>query len=453
MSVMTLFSHYPDFDIKLHYGYHPKIEGGKMKKPFQTRYLLFLLMASIIVGCVSQNSSELTEDHTLPSPTITNTITATPTKQTPQELKLKDSQELLLSVTTTEYHSGICFQTGSTEIWATSFPFTKKKVLLAADTGVNYLTPTYSPDGEWIAYIAMKPYPIVGGAVEQPDSYDNGSLWIMRKDGTEKKQISSLFDTPTIYSLYFCTPFRDREPMFTWSPDGNYIFFEDLQHYENDVYRQNLIVINVSTKETFLIASAPSESSVGFSWLNDYGSFVYEIDGNLWMNKVTEGVIDPNAAQPLPNRGINGENQEPILDIASPITESHDSYYKNWSIWEYDISKETWVQMMEYDGFMPIYGDHWGIYTTDDEYINIFDLKSFWVVGSVRYDDKIDALDLNFSELQSLSGHSLVSVLDTKTNDIWGIDIIENEELIRVVNWSLLNPEGKVWITSFDWSP
>lgn len=380
-----------------------------------------------------------------------------PTHISTQEFSIKNSQKILLNVTSTQVDPGECYPQGSTEVWESGYPFSKKQVLLAADPLKNYFAPTYSPDGQWIAYIESIPDFENLGSLANSDSSGNDSIWIMRHDGSEKHRVSKLFTSFSVKDLHYCYPQSRIYPILTWSTDGKYIYFSDFQSAtEGNII--NYYILDVQTKESFLFNSSKWNTLYDFFWGSESGQFIYESGGNYWTNRITTIGIDQSKANLLSfSLKIGNEDLDWISGLTEPILISHNESKTEWGLWQFDIAQKIWMKKIEYKGDSPRFGTFWGIYKGNNDNLFFIDLNDLKIVNSIPYKNRINDLVYSFIELNNAMQEPIISVMDRDTNDIWGIDPYLSKEMYKMVNWDSLDSENRYSIVdqypSWSWSP
>jgi hypothetical protein len=117
-----------------------------------------------------------------------------------------------------------CFREHNNQIGISQYPYVSLDILLADDK-TDYLYPVWSPDGNWIAYIKSQPQRVGVGIPPIPDVTGTVSIWIMRPDGSDKRQVSKLVSREDTFWADGCAirTWINHPPV--WSPDGKYIVF------------------------------------------------------------------------------------------------------------------------------------------------------------------------------------------------------------------------------------
>lgn len=166
-------------------------------------------------------------------PSITSASTRTPVSiaalQTPLSSSAADLSlpDLLFSVTRASRYA--CMTPGSAEIWLAAYPYTAPKALLRSSEA-DYLYPSWSPDGQWIAYVESKPEIIPEDKLAQPLKISGAdTVWVIRPDGSERRQVSEPFPSAVFSHLMginvACDDLAFINSVLEWSPDGNDLVF------------------------------------------------------------------------------------------------------------------------------------------------------------------------------------------------------------------------------------
>jgi Tol biopolymer transport system component len=197
--------------------------------------------------------------------------------------------------------------------------------LLVSGGGLNWL-PSFSPDGEWVAFTRQ--------------TNDGGAIWMIHRQGFGLERLT---DGPSHW-----------QP--TWSPDGNKIAFQCMST-EGDEDAE-LCLFDFATYEVTMITSPTDNAFVGApSWCADDERIVFEVshgdDGNYDIGSVAPGggeislitdddVIDfnpdcsPDGTQIVYERRaetgttVNVTESEPGAGAGSPIASST-AFAPRWS--------------------------------------------------------------------------------------------------------------------------
>lgn len=130
------------------------------------------------------------------------------------------------------------FDGGITKIFTYSLLDQKSKTL--AQEGSENYAPSWSPDGNWIAY-------------QSNSNSQFSQIWIMDKDGNNKKQLTNI-------EGIWC-----RSP--SWSPDGEWITFVSNMNASKDGEYGELYVVSLQTREIIRVTTTGGAvSSFRPSW-------------------------------------------------------------------------------------------------------------------------------------------------------------------------------------------
>ncbi len=150
-----------------------------------------------------------------------------------------------------------CIWENESEIWKLTYPYQEPEILLSSDE-FHYFFPKVSNQGNWVAFVQSQIGEAIDGEVK-----DSGSdtIWIMKQDGSEQRQISPIFPRYDWWNGQNCAmgP-RISEVGFSWSLDDNYLFFNYF-----GIGRQSYL-INIQTGLSVLISS---EKAIEPIWIDD----------------------------------------------------------------------------------------------------------------------------------------------------------------------------------------
>jgi hypothetical protein len=190
-------------------------------------------------------------DHTL-TPSFTPTTAPTPTALQPTETPIPIQfplPDLLLNVNNWAGRID-CDDGDFGEVWLTEYPYTSKKVLLA-NSGIGYFYPTWSLDGNWIAYVASQVNKATSSDLLGIQYEGSDTVWIMRPDGSQKRQVGKVARIDYQQADNSCFTIEKIDTLL-WSPDGKYLIFIDDAGLVGG--GQIAYILEVATGETYQLA-------------------------------------------------------------------------------------------------------------------------------------------------------------------------------------------------------
>jgi len=269
------------------------------------------------------------------------------------------SPQLLLTVSKKEVDLGMCFPKGTTEIWRLQEPFDKRQILLS-NPDVNYFAPAFSPNGEWIAYIESNPSASYLGEQKRPTP-GHDVVWIMRANGSEKRQVSEYLDSVDEHTNHTCYPHEYIVHSLQWSLDGNYLHFIHNRIWENGIVYDNYI-FDMREGESYFIGegtifefSPDSNSYLIGDWENGYLKKGRLED--LPESELENLPLDMFAGVPL-SAGWPAGFGEPYIRTRNDETNI---------LWEYDPAFKIWRKLWEQSGSLIEVGQTWTAFFVEDQ--------------------------------------------------------------------------------------
>ncbi|MDH5507951.1 MAG: hypothetical protein OEZ02_12090 [Anaerolineae bacterium] len=179
------------------------------------------------------------------------------------------------------------------EIWLLKYPYTTAELMLR-DEKIGYFQPTWSPNGEQIAYIQVdksspgEQVPLFDRTFRFPQAY---SLWVMQADGSGKRQVGNNFPMQESYMLgrlgAACVVASGFD-IIGWSPDSQRVLVR--QHLLG-VDSPKLLLANTATGEISFIATLPEFNH--YQW----GNSVYREDIQFAPDGNTIAILDRDAVK------------------------------------------------------------------------------------------------------------------------------------------------------------
>lgn len=256
-----------------------------------------------------------------------------------------------------DQHPNLCEIAKRDEIWLAKPPYNNPQPLLAA-ADKDYRYPTWSPDGQWLAYIEAKTS-LVSDTNFKPDMTIPGvdSVWVMRPDGSEKHRVGENVPDGMVSFIMgmniACNPFSFIIFTPQWSPDGRYILYVRAWSEEGSKWKHTYYLTEVSTGKTknLLTQTALNEAV----WMSDQRILIPGDDSVF--QQVTFESIDNIHTETIPFTlppGIKVDYDDYEFTKASADNTLYGFFASGgtytspipteMTVWEYNLTTRAWVQ-------------------------------------------------------------------------------------------------------------
>lgn len=436
----------------------------KMKSVFQNHNFvaLVLVFSMLIMANCTRTIPVVETEQSLPisttNSTATSTVPAIESTGSPilveEEPSIDPKTKLLLNVTDHLVGLGMCYPSGSAGVWILSIPFTEHTTLLSS-LDKNFFAPTWSPDGQWIAYIESKPAEGKLGDQGTPNPPGTDSIWIMRKDGSDKHRVSAYFDSVDARDPHNCYRLTYIVPILNWSSDGKYLHFEHRQLYSDGLHADHFI-IDLEAKATYQITSSRKLGDGAFAWAPDNEQYIMlDRDASaLWVGE--PGGNEISTHEDLPVHLLSGDSISTVawpVGQIGPLLINRSKEDSRLTIWSYDFNSNDWKKQREYAGQQIEVGLSWSVIGQDGKLLFV-DQKEWVVRGAVSAHSETYNAYFYFPRLTDVTGQEIISLLDSETNNVWLVS--PGKEIPhKLINWKVLNSTSTHWIIpgGVSWQP
>jgi hypothetical protein len=404
----------------------------------------------------------------------------TPTPKSTPTLAMVEGPlpEILINLGTNYWDWCFRDKEGPDQIWYASYPYDEFHLILS-DPSIDYKFPTWSPSGNWIAYVESNPIEIQVGSDQVPtDNKGSDSVWIMRPDGSDKRRVSdyvSRVDSLWVDSCYTASYIKNAPK---WSPDERHLTFT---HLDIGVEDPNLsyYLVELDTGKTELLHSQLGKFRGIFSypppvWISN-NEVVIVLDKNevLKIDIDTREYVAISPPLDIPQssrlllRNIS-ERFGPQVINRDIIVSFHDLDSESFhSLWQLNVDDGVWTQIKDLqDSFWGdpyIVGRSLNIACGDFGIFYVLD-KKWDIVGTYAAPEHTSSICRNVHILQA-KGDALVSFVDYISKDdhkvieygIWVMNlqsrdpvpelIVDRDYLPKSVRYIYLN------ITDYSWRP
>lgn len=410
------------------------------------KFVILSICLLLILVSTSCQSTGLPANPTSATPDIPiSTKIPTPT-QSPLFENLPD---ILINIGTSSLPE--CIWEGTSQVWVVRSPFESAEVLLA-DPKIHYFFPTWSPNGEWLAYVETQISHVVDGTPE-PGPQGTDSIWIMKLDGTQKRRVSDYFPRFDYQHGGSCLMGHSIVSTPIWSPNGKYMFFS----YFGPIFKNYLA--DVETGVTKLISEGYLSLPL---WIAD-NQLLFTLGKEAQI--ITINAANNLATQEIPNVQLE-ENEElgsfpTLAGNKYIIVESYnETTGKTAALWQLELGTNTWSKFLNKDmvsWFRPQAVDNilFACDRKSNKQIVFIDGDSLEIIGLVNIPGSspntcgvITSLD-NFKDA---AGDDLIS-FGGDDGEIWVGRIQTREEAPKLLfdHDSLNFPNNYSYIIAYDW--
>jgi hypothetical protein len=157
------------------------------------------------------------------------------------------------------------------KVYRSEYPYDFLQLILSYQ-GIGYYYPTWSPDGHWIAYLAID---YRGFEEWQPNedqiarSYESDAIWIMRSDLTDNHRVTPNLNRTEMMNVdgWQCSAFTGIKRFEGWSPDSKWIAY---RYTTPEEFSTNLYIVNIYTGQVIDFGDHKDE----FVWSGDSQSIM-----------------------------------------------------------------------------------------------------------------------------------------------------------------------------------
>jgi dipeptidyl aminopeptidase/acylaminoacyl peptidase len=428
-----------------------------------TRVAVVLSTSVILTSCNSFQAPAKFEVTNIKDPTLieTDVISPLPTMKpssvpTSPQVSLGRMPDILLNLGTDGWWE--CDRDGTNQIWFSAYPY-HTSVALLHDDSVDYNYPTWSPDGEWVAYVHSEPITeIMPKEVRAPSGTD--SIWIMRADGSDRRRVTDML--PRINYLSpdgGCMAVTFITSNIVWSPDSKFIAFSYQVIGESITY----YLVDLASGETSELmgqqgVSPPVWVDQDEMAITDDAITVYEILSNHEINSKVIQYPDEIPDDALFGFSNNAKYQVQVsgrsLISSFFILETVKSRYH--STWQVNIDTSEWIVLIDQPNDNwgnPIIGDRWAAACGLDW--NVYSINPLdWNVIDIYVSPTANLTCQMLDVLQDDTGQDIVSYPSNEIETRDGRKVVIDQGLyIAVLTSGELDPQLLVALDTLEIYP
>ncbi len=360
-----------------------------------------------------------------PEPTIAPTPTETPTPE-PVEIQFPLSDVLInFGSSNFECEENIL---SPAQVWISEYPYADKSPILK-DENIGYYYPTWSPDGEWFAYLAIErknPVENIFDGFRDVIYGESDSIGMVRRDGSEAKKLTDLFPRLEAHSLQnsddgiveVCDGSFGIQGIDGWSPDGRWVVFSYTSFVQSTSgISGGLYFLNVQTLEIYNFEDARTPL-----WLSADEFAVFQKDAKqiaIYTPTVSKPIkvfsFPPQLSSNYQFSSLFGNKEKDGLFIVGL-----DGYLaKESDLWELDFESGEWKIVASFDNSFSLIdlGKAKGVFCNSEDDTFLFREIEHWeITGSIQKADS----RCSSTHFQDGAGNEVVAFLTGETVDeVW----------------------------------
>jgi hypothetical protein len=320
------------------------------------------ITGALTVGYAKKSATSIRYTHTIePSPTSTKRPTPSetpipspsfsPTHESPLEIVPPYSDVLINIAAEEKSPLTLCrdFLLPG-KVYRSVYPYDFLQLILSYP-GIGYYYPTWSPDGQWIAFLAID-YRRFEEWMPNEDqiarSYESDAIWIMRSDLTDNHKVTSDLTRTEMMNAdgWQCNAFTGVKGFEGWSPDSKWVAY---RYTAPEELGSHLYIVNIYSGQVIVIGKNKDE----FVWSGDSQSIMManydersfdliQIDNGAHSDR-SFSFPDTAPARWRSDLHWNEFTGKFIVRAASSSSENVEA------IWTLDLEEGTWQELIVLD--------------------------------------------------------------------------------------------------------
>ena len=444
------------------------------KKIKSISLIIFCMLITYQTSCSPNNSSiDEKNDQDTQTTIVLDNSEKESSPSTPQETNGDNEEKPSPTILETRFpQPSIVFQTGSElksylncnedlngEIWFLEPPYhNAERILSSPETA--YLQPTWSPDGQWIAYWQSEVSGMPSQELEEVSwHFQDDSIWLINSSGEEKHKLTDIFVRSNLTGFdNNCRTTGGILNLIGWSENSQWLAFLMSPEKEEQI-EPNLYLININTEEIF---SFPNIWTAEWTLRSNILIGLNEQENRLEIIEVAEDISislipvpEEIKVEHLPFNANFAEETDTLWVITRP---RDNAYNIPRSLWLVNTSTNEWQFLSNIE----LNANIGGFYITEEfvlicnrgdgsqrDILQIRNHTSLELINEVEaHCDSTKFLFSNFGDVwignfnSSVQQSIQISSLQpgtSKTIVDWEFTNITNPRTIAVFDWSLMN--------------